>query len=144
MTTVTTEAFDDLLAKYHAALDHFMRGESGPVKELFSRRADVTLANPFGPTAQGWNAVERAADSAVIHYKDGRAIRFETLAKLVTAEIAYVHEVEHFESKIGARDDVVGFALRVTTVFRREEGSWKVVHRHADPITTPRPPESVL
>ena len=130
--------------EYHAALDHFMRGESGPVKELFSRRSDVTLANPFGRTAEGWNAVERAADSAATHYKDGRAIRFETLAKLATTELAYLHEVEHLESKVGGRDEIGTLALRVTTVFRREEGVWKVVHRHADPITATRTPESVL
>lgn len=35
-------------------------------------------------------------------------------------------------------------SVRVTTVFRREDGVWKVAHRHADPITAPRPPESVI
>jgi ketosteroid isomerase-like protein len=39
---------------------------------------------------------------------------------------------------------VVPLAVRVTSVFRLEVGSWKLVHRHADPITTPRPAESVI
>jgi hypothetical protein len=40
--------------------------------------------------------------------------------------------------------DVASISLRVTSVFRPEDGIWKLVHRHADPITTPQPPESVL
>jgi ketosteroid isomerase-like protein len=35
-------------------------------------------------------------------------------------------------------------AVRVTSVYRLESGGWKLVHRHADPITTPRPAESVI
>jgi ketosteroid isomerase-like protein len=42
------------------------------------------------------------------------------------------------------RDDLSPIAVRVTTIFRSEEGEWKVVHRHADPITTPQPAESVI
>jgi ketosteroid isomerase-like protein len=35
-------------------------------------------------------------------------------------------------------------ALRVTMIFRPEEGTWRIVHRHADPITTPQAAESVI
>jgi hypothetical protein len=33
---------------------------------------------------------------------------------------------------------------RVIAEFRREDGTWKIVHRHADPITTAQPVESVI
>jgi ketosteroid isomerase-like protein len=52
--------------------------------------------------------------------------------------------VERFEAKVGGREELAQVALRVTSIFRPEDGAWKVVHRHADPITTERPAESVL
>jgi ketosteroid isomerase-like protein len=35
-------------------------------------------------------------------------------------------------------------SLRVTSILRAEDGTWKIVHRHADPISTPQPAESVI
>jgi ketosteroid isomerase-like protein len=53
--------------------------------------------------------------------------------------------MERAKAKIGGRQDVTPFTLRVTMIFRPEEdGEWKVVHRHADPITTAQPAESVI
>ena len=45
---------------------------------------------------------------------------------------------------MGANDELTLFALRVTMIFRPEDGQWKLVHRHADPITTPQPVESMI
>jgi hypothetical protein len=59
-------------------------------------------------------------------------------------DLAYTVEVERFRAKVAGREDVVPLALRVTTVFRFEHGAWRVVHRHADPITTPQSVESVI
>ena len=44
----------------------------------------------------------------------------------------------------GEREEPTDLALRVTSIFRPEEGIWKLVHRHADPITDFRPAESVI
>jgi ketosteroid isomerase-like protein len=76
---------------------------------------------------------------------DGEIVGFENVAKYVTAELAYVVEIERGKSKVGGREDIAPSALRVTMIFRPEEdGTWKVVHRHADPITTAQPAVSVI
>jgi ketosteroid isomerase-like protein len=62
----------------------------------------------------------------------------------VTAELAYVVQIERAKAKVGAREDISPYAVRATMIFRPEEGEWKVVHRHADPIITAQPPESVI
>ena len=133
-----------LLEQYHLALDEIMKGSAQGYKKLYSRRDDVTLANPFGPPVRGWEEVARALERAASNYRDGEAIGFENVAKHVTAELAYIVEVERMQAKVGGREDLTPVALRVTSIFRPEEGTWKVVHRHADPITTARPAESVI
>jgi ketosteroid isomerase-like protein len=75
---------------------------------------------------------------------DGEAISYEIVAKYVTAELAYVVQIEQAEAKIGGSEEITPYALRATMIFRPEEGTWRVVHRHADPITTPQPAESVI
>jgi ketosteroid isomerase-like protein len=134
---------DEFVARYHRALDGFFRGDPEPAKQLYSQREDATLANPFGPVAIGWHHVAETMERAAAHYRDGGATGFETLAKYVTPDLAYLVEVERFEALVGGADEIASGALRVTSILRPEDGSWRIVHRHADPITGPRPPESV-
>jgi ketosteroid isomerase-like protein len=88
--------------------------------------------------------IEEAGRRAAANYRDGRAVKFENFATCVTAELAYMLEIERFEAKVAGGDELTPVALRVTSIFRPEEGTWKLVHRHADPITTRRPGESVI
>jgi ketosteroid isomerase-like protein len=135
---------DQLIDEYRQALDEFMKGNPEPVKELFSHREDVTLANPLGPPAHGWEQVGTTIEHAASQFRDGRLVSVEIVEKQATSEFAYVVRVERAKAKVGGSDDIVPIALRVTMVFRPEEGEWKIVHRPADPITPPQPAESVI
>jgi ketosteroid isomerase-like protein len=127
--------FDEVLEQYHLALDEIMKGTPDGYKRVYSRRDDVTLANPFGPPVRGWDEVAKTLERAASHYRDGEATGFENVAKYATPELAYTLEIERGQTKVEGRADITPVAVRVTTIFRREEGEWKVVHRHADPIT---------
>jgi ketosteroid isomerase-like protein len=130
--------------EYHRALDAFFRGDPEPAKRLYSHRDDVSLANPFGPVAVGWEEVEETMERAASNYRDGRASGFETLVTYVTPALAYLVEVERFESKVGEEEESASGGLRVTSVLRPEGGAWRIVHRHADPITSRRTAGSVV
>ena len=136
--------FDEVLEQYHQALDEIMKGSAEGYKKVYSRRDDVTLANPFGPPARGWEEVAPTLERAASHYRDGGATGFENEARYITPELGYTVEIERCQAKVEGRDDVTPIAVRVMTIFRPEEGTWKVVHRHADPITSARPAESVI
>jgi ketosteroid isomerase-like protein len=135
---------DRLIEQYQLALDEFMKRNPELVQELYSHRDDASPANPYGPLVRGWDKVAKTTEHAASLRRDGRATSFEIMAKYMTADLAYVVQIEHLESKIGEREEITPYALRATMIFRPEEGSWKVVHRHADPITTAQPAESVI
>jgi ketosteroid isomerase-like protein len=138
------EDFDDVLEQFKQAGNEFMRGNPKAVQDLFSHRDDVTLANPFGPPARGWDEVAKTQERGASYYRDGEIYAFETVGKYVTPELACILWIERTNAKVGGSDEVTPCDLRVTMVFRPEDGTWKVVHRHADPITAPRPAESVI
>lgn len=139
-----SDEFDRTVEATNRALDAFAKGDPEPFFELYSHREDATLANPFGPPARGRAQIEEAGRRAASHYRAGRVLDFETVAKCVTPDLAYILQIERFETKVGDSDEVAQVALRVTTVFRPEDGAWRIVHRHADPITTRRAAQSVL
>jgi ketosteroid isomerase-like protein len=135
---------DELIEQFHLASDELLKGNPEPVQKLWSRRDDVTLANPFGPPVHGWDEVAKTGDLAASQLRDGELVSVEIVEKLVTSELAYVVEIERSKAKIGGSEDITPFALRATMIFRPEEGTWKIVHRHADPITTPQAAESII
>src|SRR6266566_4243597 len=141
---MSTFDFDEVVEHYHLALGEFVKGNPEPVNMMVSHHEDVTLANPLGPTVRGWEQVAAAGERAASQVREGEIVGFDIVAKYVTPELAYIVEVERFKAKVGGRQDVALTALRVTTIFRPEDGTWKVVHRHADPITTAQPIESVI
>jgi len=136
--------FDQMLEAYHLAAAEFVKGNPETYKTLFSQREDVTVANPFGPVRRGWTEVAETIGSAATYYRDGEVIGFENVATRVTPDLAYIVEVERYRAKMGGSNEVASVSLRTTSVFRPEDGAWKVVHRHADPITSARPAESVV
>ena len=135
---------DQLNEQYHLALGEFLKGNPEPAKDLWSHREDVSLANPYGPPVRGWDEVAKVVEHAASLHRDGEATSYEIVAKYVTAELAYVVQIERAEAKIGASEEITPYAVRSTMIFRAEDGVWKAVHRHADPITTAQPAESVI
>jgi hypothetical protein len=91
-----------------------------------------------------WERVAEVTEHAASLRRDGEATGFEIVAKYVAPELAYVVQVERLKAKVGGREDITPYSLRATMIFWPEEGVWKVVHRRADPITTPQPAESVI
>ncbi|WP_448071504.1 YybH family protein [Georgenia yuyongxinii] len=144
---MSTSQFDDAVEGYREGLRLFVEGDPEPCWRMFSEDDEVTLANPLGPPRRGPAEVRRTMLAAVANFQEGGAFRFdevttqfEEIARHAASDLGYVVQLERSEGRLAGRDETVVIELRVTMVFRREDdGTWKVAHRHADPITTDRP-----
>lgn len=132
---MTTPDLEGAVDAFYGAMSDFARGDSGPAKALCSHGDDVLLANPFGSASKGWAKMEAALDHAASRFSEGNVSPSERIVTYVSGDLAVIHEAEHWKTKVGG-GDLTPFDLRVTSVYRHEDGEWKLVLRHADPLTT--------
>jgi ketosteroid isomerase-like protein len=66
---------------------------------------------------------------------DDHDLTLETISLVATDDMAYELFIQRATMRLGRSERTVPVALRVTSVFRREEAGWKLVHRHADALT---------
>jgi ketosteroid isomerase-like protein len=106
-------------------------GDIGPRLELWSRQEPVTL---FGAwlSAKGWPDVEAVFDRLATTFHGSRGLDYEVVAADTSGDLGYVVALEH--SSVAMDEGTKSYTLRVTTVLRRENGAWKVVHRHGDEV----------
>jgi hypothetical protein len=82
---MATSDLEQFIERYHRALDAFVQGDPGPVQQLFSRRDDVTLANPLGPAVRGWSQVAEATVRAASQVREGEPVVFEIVSEGIAA-----------------------------------------------------------
>jgi ketosteroid isomerase-like protein len=107
-------------------------GNAEPRKALWSHDDPVTL---FGAelTGRSWGEIEPMFDRLAASFSGSQSCDYEVLGAGVSGDLGYVAAIERsVAASLGG--DLHRYALRVTTVFRREDDVWKVVHRHGDPF----------
>jgi ketosteroid isomerase-like protein len=113
--------------------DHaLLNGDSGPRKTLWSHKDPVTVLGA-AKTVSGWSEVENLFDWLASNFSNGDLYELDVTAASVIGDLGYVVGAEHSRASVGG-EAPAPIALRVTLIFRREDGEWKEVHRHADPI----------
>ena len=113
-----------LINSYHESADQFSRGNSEPIKILYSHREDVFLANPFGLTVIGWTQVSNALDFASSKFRDGVVKDFVTIANYVSSELVTIFEIEKWKAKVGGRDEI--FIVRSSGYDNFSKRRWRM------------------
>jgi ketosteroid isomerase-like protein len=111
------------------AEDALHDGDAAPRFETWSDHEPVTLFGAWltARTPGEAHAVFRRLASTFAHAQE---CSIELIAHGVSGDLAYTLARELTATTV--RGEPRDYVLRVTQVYRREEGTWKVVHRHAD------------
>lgn len=129
---VATEVEEFLAAMLPQQLDAeraIHSGDAGPRLALWSRQDPVTVLGARR-SASGWTEVEPLFRTVASWFSDSRDYQFELVAAGASADLAYTVGYEHNQVTVDGESRT--YTLRATHVYRREEGEWRIVHRHAD------------
>ena len=128
--------FEDAVKEYELAMMDFFKGDPKPLNILYLSSDEISLAQLSGSFIKGRNQVTEVVRQNTLKYREGNTT-FETLTKCVTPDVAYIVQVERVDAKIDGKNESSTLVLRVTSIFRREDGVWKLLHRHVDSYPFP-------
>ena len=115
----------------------YVTGDAGPLADISTERDPATFFPPMGGFVEGAAEVLATNRKGAEQFRDGSRTQFEILHSGASGDLGYWVGLQHAEVVMAGRDDPVPMHLRITEVFRREGGAWKLVHRHADPHASP-------
>ena len=122
------------LQRWIEAEDALHRGDAEPRLMLWSHRDPVTLFGAAGMSESGWDTLKATFENVASSFSDGTDYRFEILAVDVVGDMAYTAGFEECTVSVQGGPPRRQ-KLRVTQVYRREDGQWKVVHRHGEGLS---------
>lgn len=119
------------IEQWHAAMNRLVAtGNPDDLLAMLSPRDDLTSFLGWGGYEHGQEGVRRRWEWAAEQFKGPGPVTYETISTVITPDLAYTTEIEHIRSRLDGAEAPTEWANRVTHIFRREDGAWKLVHRH--------------
>jgi ketosteroid isomerase-like protein len=124
------EFLTEMLPKQLSAIKAYHNGDVQPRLAMWSHRDPVTLFGAWVPLESGWDNLSRTFASIASRFAESRDFRIEVVAAGASGDLAYTVAFEDDVMNIDGASRAV--TMRATHVYRREDGEWKIVHRHSD------------
>jgi len=122
---------ESTLPRLKAADTALHNGDAGQRIAMWSRNDPLTL---FGAafSGSGWAELGPTFDLLASRFSSCSSWELDVVAAGVGGDLAYIVGTEHTTASVAGAPPAP-YSLRVTTIFRREDDDWRIVHRHADP-----------
>jgi ketosteroid isomerase-like protein len=115
--------------QFYAGLNRMLNGDADPLAEIWSHSAAVTAMHPIGGRQVGWDAVRDSFERVAQLATDGKVELKDQLIRVV-GDVAFEAGVEQGRLSLAGRP--VTIEHRVTNIYQREAGAWKMTHHHTD------------
>jgi ketosteroid isomerase-like protein len=115
--------------RFYAALNRMLGGDAGPLGEIWSHGAAATTMHPIGGREIGWDKVRNSFEQ-VARIAQGGQVALDDQFIQIAGDTAYELGVERGELTLAGQH--IAIDGRVTNIYRRESGAWKIVHHHTD------------
>jgi ketosteroid isomerase-like protein len=129
-TTALPNDLSTVLDDVSRALAAMGAGDPAPYAALWHDNADATLFGAWGPIERGHQAVTSTFNWVASRFSDGSLVP-EHHVVAHSGDLAYTVGFEQGEVRIDAGAPFT-MTIRVTHILRRINGTWGLVHRHAD------------
>jgi ketosteroid isomerase-like protein len=139
----TSQGFEDFMKQRAEAARAYVNGDAAPLDKIVARSGPASFFPPNGGSERGASAVLARYDRDAASFSAGGESELEVLQSAVSGDVAYWTGFQAARVKMGGGgSDPVPMKLRITELFRRIAGEWKMVHRHADSIAEPKKPDA--
>jgi ketosteroid isomerase-like protein len=132
--------FQQFMREREAASQAYVQGDYEPLSRIVAQSSPATFFPPTGGSTHGTEevATRYARDAGV--FERGSSFTFDIMEMASSDGIAYWTGYMRGHARMRGKPDPIPMTLRVTEVFRREDGAWRMVHRHADPLAESKRP----
>ena len=126
------QSFDAFMRRRDAIATDYANGDVGPLAAIVTRRDPATFLSPRGDYLSGADIIAQRYAKDAEAFREPGTSRLEILHARASGQLAFWTGFQHAEVRIEGKDKPVAMRLRITEVFRLEDGQWMLVHRHAD------------